>query len=217
MTGTIDSREKIIAAATAVFAEKGKHGARMEEIAAKAEINRAMLYYYYSTREFLYQEVLQVAVTTIFSRAYAEIEQIIADESSDLREKLHKIIGCYFDTFCKDKTTTKIMLDAIANEPQELENVLNRIKSSQTMKIPLKMLTFLEEGMAKKVFRSINPRQFLVSMVAMALFYFIGKPVIKVFFDLQPEEEEAFVRERREAIIDLISCGIFTNETERGP
>lgn len=217
MTGTIDSREKIIAAATAVFAEKGKHGARMEEIAAKAGINRAMLYYYYSTREFLYQEVLRVAVMTIFSRAYAGIEQIIADESSDVREKLRKIIGCYFDTFCKDKITTKIMLDAIANEPQELENVLNRIKSSQTMKIPLKMLTFLEEGMAKKVFRSINPRQFLVSMVAMALFYFIGKPVIKVFLNLPPEEEEAFVRERREAIIDLISFGIFANETERGP
>lgn len=216
MADSIDSREKIIAAAAAVFAEKGKHGARMEEIAAKADINRAMLYYYYSTREYLYQEVLQTAVMRIFSDMSGAINQIIANESGDLREKLRAIIGCFFDVFCKDKTMTKIMLDAIANDSQELENVLNNIKSNPTMGIPFKMLAFLEEGVAKKVFRPINPRQFVVSTIAISLFYFIGKPVLKVILDL-PSAEEEFLRERREAIIDLISFGIFANENNRDP
>lgn len=52
----------IVAAALAVFAEKGFAGARMEEIAVRAEVSKGTIYLYFPTKEELFRAVVQAAV-----------------------------------------------------------------------------------------------------------------------------------------------------------
>ena len=205
-----DSREKIIKAAIAVFAEKGKYGAKMEEIAAKAEINKAMVYYYYSTKENLYRETLRSVIFTNLSRIFGMIEQII-NTRVDPIETLKKVIAVYFEVFSSEKTYTKIMLDAIASEPQEIENILRSTKLNLKLNIPMKFIDFLEEGMQKHVFRRVDPKQLLLNMISMTIIYFFGKPVLKVMLDLPIEDEQSFLKERQAAIIDLLLFGIVAD------
>jgi TetR/AcrR family transcriptional regulator len=54
-----DTEEKILDAAKDVFQKKGMTGARMQEIADKAGINKALLHYYYRTKEKLFEKVLR--------------------------------------------------------------------------------------------------------------------------------------------------------------
>lgn len=53
------TRDRILNAAIPVFARKGRHGAHMEEIAALAHINKAMIYYIFHNKDELYLEVLK--------------------------------------------------------------------------------------------------------------------------------------------------------------
>jgi AcrR family transcriptional regulator len=53
------TREKILAAALAEFSEKGIAGARVDAIAARAQVNKRMLYYYFGSKDELFQEILQ--------------------------------------------------------------------------------------------------------------------------------------------------------------
>ena len=202
-----DSREKIIKAAITVFAEKGKYGAKMEEIAAKAEINKAMLYYYYSTKENLYRETLRSVISTNLSRIFGMIEQII-NTSVDPIETLKKVIAVYFGVFSSEKTFTKLMLDVIASEPQEIENIMRSAKLNLKLNIPMKVIDFLEEGMQKHVFRKVDPKQLLINIISMTIIYFFGKPVLKAMLDLPIENEQSFLKERQAAIIDLLLFGI---------
>ena len=124
----LDSREKILKAAITVFAEKGKYGARMEEIAAKADVNKAMLYYYYSTKENLHQQTLGYVISKNLSQLFGRVDELLL-RNTDPVVTLKQIIAAYFEVFSSEKTFVKLMLEALASKPQELANVLSQIKS----------------------------------------------------------------------------------------
>ena len=138
------------------------------------------------------------------------IEQII-NTRVDPIETLKKVIAVYFEVFSSEKTYTKIMLDAIASEPQEIENILRSTKLNLKLNIPMKFIDFLEEGMQKHVFRRVDPKQLLLNMISMTIIYFFGKPVLKVMLDLPVEDEQSFLKERQAAIIDLLLFGIVAD------
>ena len=64
----ISVEEKIIDAAREIFFEKGYNGATMRDIASKAEVNLALLHYYYRTKEKIFEIVLNQAFVTLFKR-----------------------------------------------------------------------------------------------------------------------------------------------------
>jgi TetR/AcrR family transcriptional regulator len=66
MAGFGKTKQKILNAALKEFATLGYAGARMEKIARRAEINKAMLFYYFSSKDNLYQEVLKHVLKKIF-------------------------------------------------------------------------------------------------------------------------------------------------------
>ena len=210
----VDTREKIINSAIEIFAEKGKYGARMEEIAAKAGVNKAMVYYFYGMKELLYQEVLRNVVSRNLTRIFRTGGQII-EQSSDPVETLKRIVALYFEVFSSERAYTKLMLDAIVSEPEEVEDLLVQIKTDLKLDIPGKLLRFLEEGMEQQVFRQVDPKHLLLNIASMTMFYFFGRPAIKAFLDLQIEDETTFLKERQEAIMDLILFGIIQQPSMR--
>lgn len=206
----LDSRERILKAAITVFSEKGRFGARMEEIAAKAEINKAMLYYYYSTRENLYRETVQYVMTGNLLRIFTKIAPLLAN-NTDPVEALKGIVAIYFEVFSAEKKFTKLLLELVATNPEELQDAVKAIKAKLQLNIPSNFLMFLEDAMQKQIFRRIDPIHFLLNVLSMTMFYFFGAPVIKAMLDLHIEDEQQFLRERQAAIIDLILHGVINN------
>ena len=85
------TEKKILLAAKKVFHEKGFDGARMQEIADVAGINKSLLHYYFRSKENLFNSVFQEALQGIFSRMFS-----IAGEKVPLEEKIHLIFRNYF-------------------------------------------------------------------------------------------------------------------------
>jgi len=78
------AKERIRAAALSLFAEKGFDGARVDEIAARAQVNKALIYYYYESKEKLLETIFQSSVEEFLAELGPEIHgtEIFKDEAA---------------------------------------------------------------------------------------------------------------------------------------
>jgi len=206
-----DSRQRIVAAATEVFAQKGKHGATMEEIAVEAEVNKAMVYYYYSTKDSLFRAIL----VTILRRVYDHVFDILASEESsgaNPAEKVAQLVNAHFIAFSEDVRFAKILLHALANEPGDLKAALRVIRDqdeTSKTRLPEALLVAVKEGISKKEFRELDAGQVLISIIGMSLIYFIDRPIAETLLNQKVENDEIFLRERGKGIVDLVLHGVM--------
>lgn len=85
------TKQKILKAATNQFSQKGLYGARIDEIAAEAQINKRMLYEYFGNKESLYAHVLENVYQDL-----NEEEDLVFSGNGDYEEALRSIIATYF-------------------------------------------------------------------------------------------------------------------------
>ena len=77
-----NTEQKILDAAKEVFQKKGMTGARMQEIADKAGINKALLHYYYRTKEKLFEKAFEAA----FSLFYPKVKKMLISDKTVLEK-----------------------------------------------------------------------------------------------------------------------------------
>ncbi len=207
----MDSRDKIISAAIEVFAEKGKYGTHMEEIAAKAEINKAMLYYYYTSKDNLFQEVLQRILRTTTEQIIANLNQGSTTDKNAI-EKISQFVTAHFEVLAKNPNFAKIVLDALAGDSKDVHIAMEVIRKDTELLFP-KLFTLIEEAIGERVFRKIDPLQVFISIIGMNLIYFIGKPIAQTLLDFRVEDEQQFLRDRKDSIIDLLLYGIISRKS----
>ncbi len=202
----LDSRNRIIRAAVESFAQKGKHGARMEEIAAKADVNQAMVYYYYSSKDFLFRAVL----VEILRRVYDRVFDVLGSEeggAANHTEKLARLVSAHLTAFSENTSVAKILLHALSNEPGDLKaamRVLRDDDEAPNPHLPEALLAMVEEEILKKEIRELDPQQVLISIIGMCLICFIGKPISETLLNRKVESDEAFLRERAKSIVDMV-------------
>lgn len=202
------SKERILEAAMQLFAEKGKHGTRMEEVAARAGINKAMVYYYYTSKDYLYKEVLKSILQSVYSSIYSALEK--TPQANDPISKVKSFLVAHFEAFSNQKIYTKIILDVHANEPEEFKNIFEAVIKNWEKNIPQEMLKIFEQGMAQKIFRDINYKHVMISIFGMNLIYYFGKSIAQALLKLEVDDEQTFLKEREESNIDLLLNGILT-------
>lgn len=85
------SRDRLLIAAGAEFAARGFDGAKVDRIAAKARLNKAMIYYHFKNKAALYREILVGAFRTIADAVTSEVTAGTPDEQ--LRQFIHTVAG----------------------------------------------------------------------------------------------------------------------------
>ena len=202
----MNSKERIINAAIEVFAKKGKHGARMEEIAAKAKVNKAMVYYYYNSKENLFREVLNIIMSRIFESVSLSLNQLNIS-SDNVAEKVRQVVRAHFEALSQNSNFVKIFIETVAKDPDELYKAIETAQISS--KIVEKLLAIFTDGISKKIFRNIDPKQILISILGLNIMYFIGKPIFKKLLNISVENEQKFIKDRENVIVDLLLYGIM--------
>jgi TetR/AcrR family transcriptional regulator len=210
MTTNNDTRTKIISAAIKVFAEKGKHGARMEEIAVRASVNKAMLYYYYTSKEILFKEVLKTILGKITANIIKNTKQII-ENSNDPIEIVEGFIHAHNKAFSRNSDYTKVLLIAIVNTPEEFREVMEVTQPDQIF--PQKLMDIFEQGISQNNFRNVDPMQVFISIIGTNLIYFIGKPIAEILMNLEVQDEQAFLRKREDSVVDLLLYGLVKKKS----
>ncbi|MFH1092016.1 MAG: TetR/AcrR family transcriptional regulator, partial [Pseudomonadota bacterium] len=99
------AEERILAAASQEFAKKGFFGARTQAIADAAGVNKAMVHYYYRTKEKLYSQVLRRSVGKLMTRVREAWQAEVP-----VTARVEKVIDAYLDNVSQDPNIIKILL-----------------------------------------------------------------------------------------------------------
>jgi len=101
-----ETEERIFEAALTVFARKGKDGARMQEIADEAAINKAMLHYYFRSKDQLYEAVFDYVF-----RRFMESFSAALQETATFEEMLRLFISAYIDKVRSNRRAVRLMVN----------------------------------------------------------------------------------------------------------
>lgn len=196
----------IIEAARDVFIEKGYDGARMAEIAEKAGINKALLHYYYRSKEKLFDLVFGQVLKTVFK----EIDSAWSGDS-DLEDKIFKFVSSYIRILSKNPFVPYFMLNTIIRYPDKFETFLNKISPNLILNINEKFSmiekTINEESDKDKIKR-IDAKELVINILSLTIFPIIAKPVISAVMKINDDEYQKMLDERARRITEFVMSSI---------
>jgi TetR/AcrR family transcriptional regulator len=200
------SRAAILEAAVREFSREGVAGARTDAIAARARVNKALLYYYFKDKETLYGAVLDQAFSGLITTVLKSLEGDLPP-----REKVMAYAGAHFDYIASHQRYPRIVQGEIMRAGRDGSGQLARIVKEYFHPLAAKLALVIREGQASGDFRPGNPQQHLLSIIAVIVFYFINAPVMEMVSGADPMSPER-IAERRAAVLDFISAALFRHD-----
>src|SRR5690606_15397724 len=170
---TLDSttEEKIKEAARVVFYKKGYAATRTRDIAEEAGINLALLNYYFRSKEKLFDIIM---LETLFG-FMQNMAMVLNDEKSTLEKKVELFASNYIDLIIKEPNVPIFMLSEIRNNAGGL---LERLPIKQLV-MNSAFVKQHQEAVAKGKITEPNPLHFLMNLIGLIVFPFIGKPLLQ--------------------------------------
>ena len=177
------TQERILRAATKEFAKNGLGGARVDEIALRANANKRMIYHYFENKDMLFQRVLE--------RAYGDLrraEQRLELDRLPAREALETLVRFTWDYYIGNPEFLNLVNSANLHRARHLKTseefkFVNREYLHQTRAI-------LDRGVQEGVFRSgIDPMQLTITIAAIGFYYLTNRHTLSVIFNNSLEEK----------------------------
>jgi AcrR family transcriptional regulator len=188
---------RILAAAEEVFIRDGFDGARMQNIAETAGINKAMLHYYFRSKEKLFEQVLQKRIGSF-------LPEITAAFTSQMT--LEQRLGAFVETYLK-------YLAANPHLPMFILYSLHKNPAS-AMHLPRTLFEvvtrYLQEEINARRLRPVDPAHFLLSIISMCIFPIISRPLASHMLGKDQRAYDAFLAERKTEIMKIIHATILS-------
>jgi TetR/AcrR family transcriptional regulator len=199
------SRDAILQAALAEFAQEGHVGARMDAIAAAAGVNKALLYYYFHDKETLYGAVLDRFFIRLTERVMIEL-----GSAASVGERLLRYTCAQFDCIAESPHHARLFQGELMSAGRGGSSHLTRIAELYIRPIALRVVEVIQQGIAGGQFRAVDPVQFAPSIAAINVHYFVIAPVTRVLFGRDPYAPEA-INQRRAAVLDFVAAALFAD------
>ena len=168
-----NTEEKIMEAAKIVFMKYGLYGARMQDIADTAGINKALLHYYYRNKEKLFDQVFDNALSKYFDQM-----DIILDESLSIRERLLIYVERIIDFLAEYPQMSMFIIKEISINPILFSEKVQKIKKNKTKHQPI--LSVLEEAKKRGEIPDIDSVLFFMHLHSLCAYPFLASPIFKV-------------------------------------
>ena len=181
----------------------GKAGARMDRIADAAAINKAMLYYYYSSKDNLYREVLR----SFFEQAFRGLEKALAEEHK-VEAKVRRLVSYYIDYYQQNSRFVRLLQRELADGGQDILALLKDSKGARQGLSPQAAIDFIAEASRKGAIRPLDPRHAVLSIIGMCVAMFMIRPILTAMLGLDPERPEAF-EQRKLQVSELLLKGLL--------
>jgi len=191
------TRTKLLAAARREFAGRGLAGARVDEIAARAGVNKQLVYYYFGDKDALYLAVLEWVYEEI-----REQERKLNLEGLPPELAIRNLIEASFDHLAAHP-------DFIALLNDENRGGARHVRGStrlEAMHSPLVSMVsqILKQGVQNGIFRKgIDPVQLYISIAGLSYFFFSNTPTLSAIFGKDLSSPTAR-RARRKHVVDLV-------------
>jgi AcrR family transcriptional regulator len=189
------TEQKILDAARKVFIAKGMAGARMQDIADEAGINKAMLHYYFRNKEKLFETIFKELSIEFLPRVNAIFESDVS-----LFEKIEVFCSEYISRMMENPFIPLFIVNEINKQP---EIFLKKMWGGKRPQIG-KFLQQIETEIKKGAIERIHPAQLMLNMVSMCIFPFIGKPLCQMVMGINESGYRKLMDERKTLVPQFI-------------
>jgi len=196
-----DIKNQIISAAVKEFVACGYSGARMQAIADKAGINKALLHYHFSSKEKLYHVVLKSQFSAL---AESLIDIFSSDE--DFEPWLRRIIRELLHNFSARPHFSRFVIWELNTKGKHLSRIFEEVLRNRMQGMFLERIAFkLEES----GIRDYPPQQFLLNLLSLCIYPSIARPLLEQVMGKEVFSDPDFISKREEEIFQLIKHGII--------
>ncbi len=193
------TENNILEAAKRVFQQKGLDGARMQEIADGASINKAMLHYYYRNKQLLFEAVF----TNAFMLLAPQLNKILNDDS-DIETKIKNFTSNYISFVSVHPYLPNFVIQEIHKNPDFIQKIKKNSEFPNLDKFKKQVDLEVEKGILK----SISAEQLFINILSLSIFPFIGAHLIMAFVGVDDEGFQKILEERKTAVADFIIASI---------
>lgn len=203
-----DTESKILEAAKRIFIQKGLDGARMQEIADEAGINKALLHYYFRSKDKLFLTIFKEELNNFFPRLFP----VLLSKDMTPENKIRHFVEGYIDLFLKNPFLPAFVLREVNRNPNIIAQFIGEagIEAEKLRKVIGVLAGEL----------NLAPNEMLhlmVTTVSACIFPFAGKPIIEqVLFNGNSYEYNQFLQERKTMVADFVICYLKGRQISNG-
>ncbi len=192
-------RAQILSAATAVFAEKGYHDARIDDIVVRAGIARGTFYLYFEDKRAIFEHIVDTFLQRLDDAIRViELEDPTQPPSEQLRDDLLRVVAL----FSANPQTAQILLSAAVGLDADFDRKLLAFYDALTALLERALTQGEEAGLVRP--GNCRARSFCVTGIIKELLY-----------QLVLRKTEASPQELVDVMLDLVAYGLFTETGAR--
>ncbi len=202
-----ETKTRILEAAIREFSENGLAGARTEQIAAAAGVNKALLYYYFESKDKLYAAALELVASRVRDRSMA----VFLREASP-GERLLRAGLDHFDRILTQREFQSLMQQEMMRLHKGEEGLLPILVKRIFAPLQTMFFSMVREGIASGELIEVDWMQMILSSLGSNVFYFLSAPVWRLVVPIEPFDTEV-LRARRIALVEFLGQAIFKDRT----
>lgn len=193
------TEQKILDAAHAVFLRRGTAGARMQEIADEAGVNKALLHYYFRSKERLAEAVFGRTIRGLFPPLVA-----IMGSDLPLEDKVRRFVAFELDALAQNPIVPAYLIAEMHQEPERVPRLIKALTGMELGGAATSVRAALDRQIAERVaagtMKPIASEQFFVNLVSMCVFPFAARPLLCAALQLDTAGFARFIEERKTSL-----------------
>jgi TetR/AcrR family transcriptional regulator len=194
MVEEVTTEQRIVQAARKVFSRKGMAGARMQEVADEAGINKALLHYYFRSKQRLFEGVFKDSAQRQFGCIWDSLKQC-----DSLFPAIEAFVAAYLDRMIEDPMLPLFIANEMSRDAEGLAEFIDRGKESRA-----RFLRMVEEAHERGDIIAIEPRELLVNIMSLCAHPFVAQPMLKHIHGISDEAFRRMILKRRKSLPEFI-------------
>jgi len=194
-----DAEARILDAAHIVFVRRGTAGARMQEIADEAGVNKALLHYYFRSKSRLAAAVFQRVARGLFLR----VSEILGSDA-EIEDKVRRVVRLYLEQLSKTPYVPAYVISEINQHPDRAAQLVEAVRHIRAESLNANVLDTLGKQLRQRVragaMRAISTPQFVANLASLCIFPFAARPMLCAILDLDDRGFQRFIDERKASL-----------------
>lgn len=193
-----NTEERIMEAAKKVLFSKGFSGARMQDIADEAEINKALLHYYFRSKDKLFGMIFKEATGKLMPK----ISSIFSNPDMPFDDKIRAFCSSYISTWIEQPYIPMFVLHEMHSNPGT--GLARFFEDEKANHIRKDVLESIKTAIKKKEIRPVDPYHLVLNMISLCLFPFMGSPVFKKLTGISDKQFDVMMAQRADEVSNFI-------------
>ena len=198
-----DTRTRILDAALREFSALGMAGARMDQIAAAAGVNKALLYYHFDSKENLY-----VAAVEMISAKIRDQSMAVFLRDASPGERLLRAALNHFDRILAQGEFQSLMQQEMMRMHQGESDAMPMLVKRVFAPLQTMYQSMMREGIASGELIDVDWMQIHLATLGANVFYFLAAPVWRILMAFEPFAPDV-LEARRRAVVEFLGQAVF--------